>query len=95
MGTDLYPVYSKTVPDSTGKTSFVVSRAVSLVNVRSAGRMVEISGMQAGEDYALMDMQGRLLQRGFASGSVVALRVMQPGRYLIRVAGQTKAVTIR
>ena len=95
VGTDLYPVFSKTVPDSTGKTSFVVSRAVSPVSVRSAGRMVEISGVQAGEGYALMDMQGRLLQRGYASGAVVALRVMQPGRYLIRVAGQTIAVTIR
>lgn len=95
VGTDLYPVYSKTVPDSTGKTSFVVSRAVSPVSVRSAGRMVEISGVQAGEGYALMDMQGRLLQRGYANGAVVALRVMQPGRYLIRVAGQTKTVTIR
>ncbi len=95
VGTDLYPVFSKTVPDSTGKTSFVVSRAASPVNVRSAGRMVEISGVQAGEGYALMDMQGRLLQRGYANGAVVALRVMQPGRYLIRVAGQTKAVIVR
>lgn len=78
-----------------GKTSPVVSRAVSLVNVRSVGRMVEISGMQAGEGYALLDMQGRLLQRGYASGSSVSLNVVRSGRYLIRVAGQVKAVTIR
>ena len=80
---------------SSAKSSLVVLRAVSPVNVRSAGRMVEISGVQAGEGYALMDMQGRLLQRGYASGAVVALRVMQPGRYLIRVAGQVKTVIVR
>ena len=95
VGADLYPVFSKTVPDSTGKTSFVVSRAVSPVNVRSAGRMVEISGMQAGEGYALLDMQGRLLQRGYANNASVTLNVTRPGRYLVRVAGQVHAVTAK
>jgi hypothetical protein len=57
--------------------------------------MIEISGMQAGEAYALLDLQGRLLQRGYASGSNVSLNVVRSGRYLIRVAGQVKAVTIR
>jgi hypothetical protein len=57
--------------------------------------MVEVSGMLAGDVYVLLDLQGRLLQRGYASGASVNLNVMQPGRYLIRVAGQVKAVTIR
>ena len=78
-----------------GKTSLVVSYAVSPVNVRSVGRMVEISGLQAGEGYALLDMQGRLLQRGYANNASVTLNVTRPGRYLVRVAGQVHAVTAK
>ncbi|MBR5411687.1 MAG: hypothetical protein IK114_01415 [Fibrobacter sp.] len=94
VGTDLYPVFSKTVPDSTGKTSIAVTLKASPIVVRSVNRMVEISGMPAGEGYALLDMQGRLLQRGYASGASVTLNVARPSRYLVRVAGQVKAVTI-
>lgn len=95
VGTDLYPVFSKTVPDSTGKTSIVATSNASPIVIHSANRMIEISGMQAGEAYALLDMQGRLLQRGYASGTSVSLNVVRSGRYLVRVAGQVKAVTIR
>ena len=65
------------------------------IEIRSIGRMIEISGMQAGEAYVLLDMQGRLLQRGYASGTRVNLNVMRSGRYLVRVAGQVKTVTVR
>ena len=41
----------------------------------------------ANELYALMDLQGRLLQRGCANGLTVMLLVAQFGRYLLRVAG--------
>ena len=95
IGVDSYPVFSTTVPDSTGKTSIAMTLKTSPVVVRGDNRMIEISGMQAGEAYALLDMQGRLLQRGYASGSNVSLNVVRSGRYLIRVAGQVKAVTIR
>ena len=59
------------------------------------GRSLQISAARIGAAYALFDMQGRLLQRGYASGSNVSLNVVRSGRYLIRVAGQVKAVTIR
>ena len=95
VGVDSYPVFSTTVPDSTGKMSVATTLKTSPVVVRSTNRMIEISGMQAGEAYALLDMQGRLLQRGYASSTSVSLNVVRSGRYLIRVAGQVKAVTIR
>ena len=95
VGVDSYPVFSTTIPDSTGKMSVATTLKTSPVVVRSTNRMIEISGMQAGESYALLDMQGRLLQRGYASSTSVSLNVVRSGRYLIRVAGQVKAVTIR
>jgi hypothetical protein len=57
--------------------------------------MVEISGLRVGESYALMDLQGRILQRGFANGSTVMLQVAQSGRYLLCIAGRNKIVNVR
>ena len=57
--------------------------------------MVEISGLQAGEKYALMDLQGRLLQRGYANGLTVMLQVAKSGRYLLRVARRNRIVNVR
>ena len=92
---DSYPVFSKTVPDSTGKMSMATTLKTSPIEVRSIGRLIEISGMQAGDAFALLDMQGRLLQRGYASGASVNLNVMCSGRYLVRVAGQVRTVVVR
>lgn len=80
---------------SSSKTSIVPVANISLLTVRTQGRMVEIGGLRGGEDYALMDLQGRLLQSGYASGTTVLCRVEQPGRYLLRVAGQNKMVNVR
>ncbi len=80
---------------SSGKASIATALAASPVAIRTQGRMVEISGMQAGDSYALMDLQGRLLQRGFANGSTVMLQVAQSGRYLLRIAGRNKIVNVR
>lgn len=80
---------------SSSKTSIVPVANISLLTVRTQGRMVEIGGLRGGEGYALMDLQGRLLQSGYASGTTVLCRVEQPGRYLLRVAGQNKMVNVR
>lgn len=78
-----------------GKTSLIVAHAVSPVNVRGVGRMVEIFGMQPGDNYALLDMQGRLLQNGVATQTNVNLNVNRPGRYLVRVSDQVRTVLVR
>lgn len=80
---------------SSGKVSIEATLALSPVVVHTLGRMVEISGLRVGESYALMDLQGRLLQRGFANGSMVMLQVAQSGRYLLRIAGRNKIVNVR
>lgn len=80
---------------SSGKVSIEATLALSPVVVHTLGRMVEISGLRVGESYALMDLQGRLLQRGFANGSTVMLQVAQSGRYLLRIAGRNKIVNVR
>ena len=49
----------------------------------------------ANELYALMDLQGRLLQRCCANGLTVMLLVAQFGRYLLRVAGRNRIVNVR
>ena len=95
VGVDSYPVFSTMVPDSTGKMSVAMNLKTSPVVVRSANRMIEISGVQAGESYVLLDMQGRLLQRGYANGSSMNLNVVRSGRYLVRVAGQVRSVFVR
>ena len=49
----------------------------------------------ANELYALMDLQGRLLQWGCANGLTVMLLVAKSGRYLLRVAGRNRIVNVR
>ena len=44
---------------------------------------------------SLMDLQGRLLQRGCANGLTVMLLVAKSGRYLLRVAGRNRIVNVR
>ncbi|SMG37673.1 InlB B-repeat-containing protein [Fibrobacter sp. UWB13] len=80
---------------SSGKVSIASAFVASPIAIRTQGRMVEISGLQMGESYALMDLQGRLLQRGYANGSTVMLQVTQSGRYLLRVAGRNRIVNVR
>ena len=80
---------------SSGKNSIASVFVVSPVSIHTHGRMVEISGVRAGEAFALMDLQGRLLQRGQANGSTVMLQVAKSGRYLLRVAGRNRIVNVR
>ena len=79
---------------SSGKNSLIASRMISPVIIRSENRRVEISGLHVGESFALMDMQGRLLQRGYANGATAMLRVAQPGRYVVQVSGQVQTVNV-
>jgi hypothetical protein len=80
---------------SSGKVSIASAFVASLIAIRTQGRMVEISGLRMGESYALMDLQGRLLQHGLANGSTVMLQVAKSGRYLLRVAGRNRIVNVR
>jgi hypothetical protein len=80
---------------SSGKNSIASVFVVSPVSIHTHGRMVEISGVRAGEAFALMDLQGRLLQQGQANGSTVMLQVAKSGRYLLRVAGRNRIVNVR
>ena len=88
---------SSNVPksSSSGKVSIASAFVASPVVIRTQGRMVEISGLRVGESYALMDLQGRLLQHGQANGSTVMLQVAKSGRYLLRVAGRNQIVNVR
>jgi uncharacterized repeat protein (TIGR02543 family) len=79
---------------SSGKVSIASAFVASPIAIRTQDRMVEISGLQMGESYALMDLQGRLLQRGYANGSTVMLQVAKSGRYLLRVAGRNRIVNV-
>lgn len=88
---------SSNVPEtsSSGKVSIASAFVASPVAIRTQGRMVEISGLRVGDSYALMDLQGRLLQHGQANGSTVMLQVAKSGRYLLRVAGRNRIVNVR
>ena len=88
---------SSNVPksSSSGKVSIASAFVASPVAIRTQGRMVEISGLRVSDSYALMDLQGRLLQHGQANGSTVMLQVAKSGRYLLRVAGRNRIVNVR
>jgi hypothetical protein len=88
---------SSNVPksSSSGKVSIASAFVALPVAIRTQGRMVEISGLRVGDSYALMDLQGRLLQHGQANGSTVMLQVAKSGRYLLRVAGRNRIVNVR
>ena len=58
-------------------------------------RSVQIAGAKIGTPYALLDLQGRVLQKGRVESANFNIAVPQSGSYLVRINRQTKRVDVK
>lgn len=79
------PSNSTTALPSVAETSF---------HVQVSGNLVQITGATAGQPYAVLDMQGRVLRSGRISASGLSVRVDRPGVYLVKVGSSVRTVKV-
>ena len=83
---------------SSCKNCFGMGLAVTAVtpqfNVEVAGRTIQVAGAQ-GAQYALLDMQGRVLLKGHVDSANFAIPVSRGGNYLIRIGDRVKRVSVK
>ncbi len=76
----------------------VVQRSVVLpakIDVAVEGRLATVSGVKPGSELTLMDMQGRVVERIYASSANVAVTVKNPGRYILKTKSGLQPFTIK
>jgi hypothetical protein len=63
-------------------------------SVEVAGRNILVAGAQ-GAQYALLDMQGRVIRRGVLESANAAIPVNRGGNYLVRIGDRVKRVSVK
>lgn len=59
------------------------------------GRSLQLSNARIGDAFAVMDMQGRVMNRGVVSADAFNMTVPRSGNYIVKAGSQTKFVTVR
>ena len=85
-----------------GKSALPTVAAVPQFGVEVAGRNIQVFGAvdaalssRAGDTYALLDMQGRVLRRGPVSGVSFAIPVSHAGTYFVRIGNGMQRVSVK
>ena len=65
------------------------------LKITTVGRDVQIAGAREGVDYAVLDLQGRVVMQGSANAANFNLSMPRAGRYLVKVGNQDKLVTVK
>ena len=71
-----------------------VTAATPQFSVEVAGRTIQVAGAQ-GSQYALLDMQGRVIRRGVLESANAAIPVNRGGNYLVRIGDRVKRVSVK
>ncbi|MBR6379778.1 MAG: carbohydrate-binding protein, partial [Fibrobacter sp.] len=90
------PVSNSSVqPASSASATAIPSIAanVPLFRAYAAGKSIHLEGVQPGQAFAVLDMQGRVLHSGKVStASGMTLQVDRPGVYLVKVGSSVRTV---
>ena len=65
------------------------------LKITTVGRNVQIAGAREGVDYAVLDLQGRVVMQGSANAANFNLSMPRAGRYLVRVGARQKLVAVK
>ena len=65
------------------------------MSVNVVSRNIQFSAAPVGATYALLDLQGRVLQKGRVESANFNIAVPQSGSYLVRINKQTKRVDVK
>jgi hypothetical protein len=65
------------------------------IGVMIEGRVAHFSGLVSGSEAVLLDLQGRVVERIYASSANVAVTVKNPGRYILKTKSGLQPFTIK
>ena len=82
--------------DSSGNTDAIPgqhpTRSWTIV---STNRTIQIHGVLVGRDYAILDMQGRVLSKGQARNSDISYLAPHTGLFIVRIDNKTQLVNVK
>ena len=67
----------------------------SKMGVSVEGRIAHLSGLISGTEAVLLDMQGRVIERIYATSANMAVAVKNPGRYILKTKSGLVPITIK
>ena len=80
---------------SKGNVPIAMQNEVPHFSVTAGFRNVQIAGAKVGSTYALLDLQGRVLQKGRVESANFNIAVPQSGSYLVRINKQTTRIDVK
>ena len=78
-----------------GKNAIHVSAQIPQFSVVAADRQILVSGVPAGADYFLLDINGRVMSQGCSVAQDFAIAVPRAGYYLLRVGNTVRTVNVQ
>lgn len=66
-----------------------------MFSVTTIGRDLQIAGARVGAAYAILDMQGRVINSGRVESANFNMTVARAGSYMLRIGHETKAVSVK
>jgi hypothetical protein len=80
---------------SSAKTSIAMQNSMPKFRVFVNSRSIQLSGADVGNAYVLLDMQGRILQKGRVETANFNIAVPNAGQYFVRIGSQIRNVNVR
>ena len=78
-----------------GKNAIHVSAQIPQFSVVAADRQILVSGVPAGADYFLLDINGRVMSQGCSVAQDFTIAVPRSGNYLLRVGNTVRTVNVQ
>jgi hypothetical protein len=78
-----------------GTDAFVFRTLAPSAKVVASGSQIQVLGAKVGSDYAVFNMQGKVVKAGKISGATQGISVANRGTFLVRVDGKIHSVTVK
>lgn len=78
-----------------GTDAFVFRSLAPSAKVIASGSQIQVLGAKVGSDYAVFNMQGKVVKAGKISGATQGISVANRGTFLVRVDGKIHSVTVK
>ena len=65
------------------------------MKINVVGRNIQIDGAELGADFALFDMQGKMLSSGFVENGSRQIAVPRAGSYMLSVGNRMQKVIVK
>lgn len=83
------------INDEGPRTGLAVVKTAPMFSLSSVGRSIQVSGSTVGANYAVLDMQGRIVRKGVVASANFGIPVPNAGVYMVRVGASAKRIRIK